>query len=75
LDQILKMGCSKEKKDSEIRLDYKLSCLNFLVRLGYLFDPKNQDDTDPSKRVDFRNKNVIKLNKKRDFGTNKTKTL
>jgi len=55
------MGCSKEKKDSEIRLDYKLSCLNFLVRLGYLFDPKNQDDTDPSKRVDFRNKNVIKL--------------
>jgi len=47
------MDCSERKKDSEIRLDHKLLVLLVLK--------KNLDYTDPIRRVDFRNKNVIKL--------------
>ncbi len=64
------MCCSKKKKDPEIGLDHKIVVLirirssvcvvqKFLVRLEMNLILKEQDYTDPSRRVDFRNKNEV----------------
>jgi len=77
------MGCSKEKMDSENRFDHKIQSWFWsdqIIRLcsskSFSWLEKLQDyDYDPSRRVDFRNKNVKLVQKiKKTFASFNTHT-